>query len=98
MPDESFDFVVTSPPYWSILNKEADYKVKKERLAHGLATNYAENDKNDLANIKNYQDFINTLVSDIFLECGRVLKTKNTCVSSFVIFATNLSSSVSIAI
>ena len=74
--DESFDFVVTSPPYWSILNKEADYKVKKERLAHGLATNYSENDKKDLANIKNYQDFINILVSDIFLECGRVLKTK----------------------
>ncbi len=76
MPTESFDFVVTSPPYWSILNKEADYKVKKERLAHGLATNYSEDDKKDLANIKNYQDFINILVSDIFLECGRVLKTK----------------------
>ena len=28
-----FDFMVTSPPYWSILNKKADYKVKKERLS-----------------------------------------------------------------
>ena len=25
----SFDFIVTSPPYWSILNKKADYKVKR---------------------------------------------------------------------
>lgn len=48
----SFDFMVTSPPYWSILNKKADYKVKKERLANNLATNYSDNDEDDLANIK----------------------------------------------
>lgn len=72
----SFDFVITSPPYWSILNKKADYKVKKERLAHNLATNYSENDKNDLANIEIYSDFLRVLVDDVFLECGRLLKPK----------------------
>ena len=30
LDDCSFDFMVTSPPYWSILNKKADYKVKKD--------------------------------------------------------------------
>lgn len=28
---ETFDYLVTSPPYWQILNKKADHKVKKER-------------------------------------------------------------------
>ena len=74
--DSSFDFMVTSPPYWSILNKKADYKVKKERLANRLATNYSENDKNDLANIKCYDEFLRILVDDVLLECGRVLKPK----------------------
>ena len=72
----SFDFMVTSPPYWSILNKKADYKVKKERLANNLATNYSDNDENDLANVEKYEDFLKILVDDIFLECGRVLKPK----------------------
>ncbi len=76
MLTSSFDFVVTSPPYWSILNKKADHKVKKERLANNLATNYSDNDDNDLANIEDYQEFLNILVTDVFLECGRLLKPK----------------------
>ena len=67
--------MITSPPYWSILNKKADYKVKKERLANNLATNYS-NDDNDLANIDDYQEFLDILVNDIFMECARVLKPK----------------------
>lgn len=72
----SFDFMVTSPPYWSILNKKADYKVKKERLKNNLATNYSDNDENDMANIENYQDFLKSLVDDVFLECARILRPK----------------------
>ena len=75
MPNQSFDFVVTSPPYWSILNKKADYKVKAERLANDLATNYSD-DANDLANIKSYEEFLDVLVNQVFLECARVLKIK----------------------
>lgn len=74
--DSTFDFVVTSPPYWSILNKKADYKVKKERIARNLATNYSDNDENDLANVESYKEFIQILVDGVFLECGRVLRPK----------------------
>lgn len=76
MDDCSFDFMVTSPPYWSILNKKADYKVKKDRLANNLATNYSDNDENDLANIESYENFLHVLVHDVFLECGRLLRPK----------------------
>ena len=76
LDDCSFDFMVTSPPYWSILNKKADYKVKKERLANNLATNYSDNDENDLANIESYDEFLRILVDDVFLECARILRPK----------------------
>ena len=74
--DKSFDFMVTSPPYWSILNKKADYKVKKERIANNLATNYSDDDKNDLANVGSYEEFLRILVDDVFMECARVLRPK----------------------
>ena len=74
--DNYFDFIVTSPPYWSILNKKADHKVKTERIANNLATNYSDNDKNDLANIGTYDEFLDTLSNKIFMECFRVLKLK----------------------
>lgn len=73
--DNEFDFIVTSPPYWSILNKKADHKVKKERVENNLATNYSESDK-DLGNIASYDDFLEVLVEKVFKECGRVLKVK----------------------
>jgi DNA modification methylase len=73
--DEVFDFMVTSPPYWTILNKKADHKVKRDRVSQNLATNYSDKD-NDLGNIERYDDFLNTLVNDVFKECGRVLKEK----------------------
>lgn len=73
--NNTFDFMITSPPYWSILNKKADYKVKKERIANNLATNYSD-DENDLANLDSYDEFMRILIDDIFLECARVLKPK----------------------
>lgn len=75
MESSSFDFIITSPPYWSILNKKADYKVKKERLENNLATNYSD-DENDLANIESYELFLKILVDEVFMECARVLKPK----------------------
>lgn len=73
---DSMDFMVTSPPYWMILNKKADHKVKKERLAEDLATNYSDDDEKDLANIDDYEEFLKILVDDVFLECARTLKNK----------------------
>jgi excisionase family DNA binding protein len=75
MEDSSFDFMITSPPYWAILNKKADHKVKKERVENNLATKYSEDD-DDLANIDDYKEFLDILVKDIFAECGRIIKPK----------------------
>ena len=69
--DESVDFIITSPPYWSILKKE-DHKVRQERLANGLSTDYGD-DPRDLGKIATYDDFLRELVR-IFSECKRVLK------------------------
>ena len=69
--DESVDFVVTSPPYWSILKKE-DHKVRQERVEKGLAKDYGT-DARDLAKIEDYDDFLRELTA-IFGECARALK------------------------
>lgn len=71
LENQSIDFVVTSPPYWSILKKE-DHKARQERKEKGLVTDYGD-DPRDLANIESYDDFIDEL-TDIFGECARVLK------------------------
>jgi len=73
LKENSVDFIVTSPPYWNILQKK-DKKVKQEREKKGLDTKYS-NDKNDLGNIKDYDDFLSELVS-IFESCKQVLKPK----------------------
>lgn len=70
--NETIDFVVTSPPYWGILNKQ-DQKVKKNRVANNLETKYSES-KKDLGNVENYDEFLNILVNKIFLQCARTLK------------------------
>lgn len=76
LANSSFDFMVTSPPYWSILNKKADHKVMRERVANNLATNYSDDDENDLANVGSYDEFLKILVNDVFMECARVLRPK----------------------
>ena len=68
----SFDFVVTSPPYWGILNKQ-DQKVKRERVANNLDTKYSD-DERDLGNVIDYQDFLRILCQSFFLQCARVLR------------------------
>lgn len=74
MPDNSFDFVVTSPPYWSILRKDWDHKVRAERKARGLSTRYSD-DENDLGNLDSYESFLEELAG-VFRQCGRVLKPR----------------------
>jgi DNA modification methylase len=70
--DDSFDLVVTSPPYWWILNKVPDHKVLSERVQHGLAVSYGE-DQRDLGNIEAYDDFLTELVR-IFTSCERIVR------------------------
>ena len=69
---DSMDFMVTSPPYWGILNK-LDQKVKKNRVANNLDTKYSESEK-DLGNIPDYCSFLEILVNNVFLECARIIK------------------------
>lgn len=76
IPNDTFDFMVSSPPYWSILNKKADHKVKSSRLKDNLATNYSNNDIRDLGTISDYNKFVDILVKQVFFECARILKPK----------------------
>lgn len=73
LKEGSIDLVLTSPPYWGILNK-VDHKAKQERLENGLTHNYGENEK-DLAMIEEYDDFIGTL-GGILNDMARVLASR----------------------
>jgi len=72
--DNYFQFIVTSPPYWKILQKDKDHKAKRERVSKGLDTKYSEL-KADLGNTKNYKSFLCKL-QIIFKECFRILENK----------------------
>lgn len=69
-PKNHFDFIVTSPPYWNILEKK-DHKAN-ERVVNGHETKYSE-DENDLGNIDDYEKFL-TELSKIFLSSYDLLK------------------------
>jgi DNA modification methylase len=68
---DSIDFIVTSPPYWGILNKNPDYK-QRQRVDKGLSTKYSKSD-NDLGNVKDYETFL-FKINDMSSECYRILK------------------------
>ncbi len=69
---DSFDFIVTSPPYSAILTKAKDHKSKLERITKGLDTQYSR-DLDDLGNIPDYSRFLEEL-KGIWAECHRVLR------------------------
>ncbi len=74
LQDDEVDLIVTSPPYWGILNKKADHKVREARVNKDLAVNYGD-DPRDLANITSYGDFIDDLAC-VLENTGRALKQK----------------------
>lgn len=74
LQNDSVDFIVTSPPYWGILNKKPDHKVKSDRVANDLRINYGE-DSRDLANIVDYEEFIVEL-ADSLTDCSRALRRR----------------------
>ena len=65
-----FDFIVTSPPYWNILEKK-DHKANV-RVLNGHETKYSESE-NDIGNIEDYNVFLDNLTK-IFLNCYDLLK------------------------
>lgn len=70
LASNSVDFIITSPPYWNILDK-IDHKANL-RESENLDTKYSESD-DDIANIPDYQLFLEVLCG-IFLDSSRVLK------------------------
>ncbi|MBC7289512.1 MAG: DNA methylase, partial [Armatimonadetes bacterium] len=67
---ESVDFIVTSPPYWSILRNADGMKTAFERS--GLPTCYSER-PDDLGNVPSYERFIGQLRA-VWEQCHRILK------------------------
>lgn len=65
-----FDFIITSPPYWNILDTK-DHKAN-QRVSEELDTKYSESD-DDLANISDYEDFLNK-ISSFFGDCSSIVK------------------------
>jgi len=69
--DDTFDFVVTSPPYWNILHKERGMKVAAERRTKALPTRYSDR-SDDLGNLPSYEEFLDEL-SCVWHETARVM-------------------------
>lgn len=69
------DFVITSPPYWDMLRQSRGhvFSTHKRRRAEGLDVVYSEDDRRDIGNCSNYDEFCKALVS-IFLETHQILK------------------------
>lgn len=71
IPDNCFDICITSPPYWDILNMQRTADKKD-------STNYSDK-RNDVGNIENYDEFIDSL-SNLFFEVNRALKKGSYCI------------------
>jgi DNA modification methylase len=65
------DYIITSPPYWDMLNMKGSENQAK-RKEKNLQLNYSDSE-NDLGNIDNYDNFLNELVS-AYLPCIDLLK------------------------
>ena len=74
LADDSQDFILTSPPYWGILQKR-DHKARIEREKLSLPTDYGD-DPRDLSKIESYEDFLDVLECH-FGEWHRVLRPKS---------------------
>ena len=58
----TFDYVLTSPPYWDMLHAKGAANQKKRRETEELDVIYSEN-PNDLGNIHEYEEFLGKLVN-----------------------------------
>jgi DNA modification methylase len=58
----TFDYVLTSPPYWDMLHAKGSDNQKKRRTDEELDVVYSE-DPNDLGNIHEYEEFLDKLVN-----------------------------------
>lgn len=69
---ESVDYIITSPPYWDMLNmKGAEYQARRKEK--GLQLNYS-NDPSDFGNINSYDQFLEELTK-LYIMLGARLKS-----------------------
>ncbi|MFH1367940.1 MAG: DNA methyltransferase [Elusimicrobiota bacterium] len=66
-----FDFSISSPPYWDVLNRSTG-SFEKERSSKGLDVKYSSNNI-DLGNISDYDKFLNDVTS-IYLDIYDLLR------------------------
>ena len=57
----TFDYVLTSPPYWDMLRAKGAGTQKKRRASAELDVHYSD-DPNDMGNISDYEEFLSKLV------------------------------------
>jgi len=69
----TFDFSISSPPYWDVLNRSTK-DFKKNRDIRGLDSTYSDNE-NDVGNISDYELFLDEL-SNIYFQIHGLLKPK----------------------
>ncbi|MFW9780414.1 MAG: DNA methyltransferase [Candidatus Heimdallarchaeota archaeon] len=72
-----FDFCMTSPPYWSMLNKhrggsESQHRDRKEK---GLPLVYSKDLQNDIGNIEGYNEYLEKVFS-VFRKLKPFMKEK----------------------
>ncbi|MCK6539563.1 MAG: methyltransferase domain-containing protein [Anaerolineales bacterium] len=70
----TFDYVLTSPPYWDMLRARGAETQKKRRSSAGLDVHYSD-DPNDMGNIADYEEFLSKLVH-IYEELKPLLREK----------------------
>lgn len=68
------DFLITSPPYWNILetSRGGVESTQKKRIKEGLNGKYSEN-PNDIGNIQDYEVYLNELVA-IFTQIKQIMR------------------------
>jgi len=70
----TFDYVLTSPPYWDMLRAKGANTQKKRRTASDLDVFYSD-DPNDLGNMDDYEAFLAKLVN-IYARLKPLLRKK----------------------
>ena len=73
LPANKFDLLLTSPPYWGILDK-VDHKAKQERISNGVMHNYGDI-KGDLSKTTDYEKFVEELAT-IFTKLADNMRSK----------------------
>lgn len=70
----TFDYVLTSPPYWDMLHAKGARTQKKRRTSTDLDVFYSDN-PNDLGNLHNYDEFLEKLIA-LYVGLKPILREK----------------------